>query len=44
MINNLGFQARFTIVADLQTNGQAEAANKSILHSLQKKLDDTEGK
>jgi len=27
-----------------QTNSQVEAANKSILHGLQKKLDDAKGK
>jgi len=38
-LSNLGCQARFTTVAHPQTNGQAEAANKVILHGLQKKLD-----
>ena len=42
--SNLGCQARFTTVAHPQTNGQAEAANKSILHDLQKKLDNAKGK
>ena len=31
-LSNLGCQARFTTVAYPQTNGQTEAANKSILH------------
>ena len=31
-------------MAHRQTNGQAEATNKSILHGLQKKHDDTKGK
>jgi len=31
-------------VAHPQTNGQAEATNKSILHGLQKKLDNAKGK
>jgi len=43
-LNSLGYQAQFTVVAHPQTNGQAEAANKSILQGLQKKLDDTKGK
>ena len=42
--SNLGCQARFTTVAHPQTNGQAEAANKSILHGLQKKLDNAKVK
>jgi len=40
----LGCQARFNDVAHPQTNDQAEAVNKSILHGLQKKLDDAKGK
>jgi len=43
-LHNLGCQARFTAVAHPQTNGQAKAANKSILHDLQKKLDHAKGK
>ena len=43
-LNNLGCQARFIDVAHPQTNGQAEAANKSILHGLQKKFDNAKGK
>jgi len=43
-LNNLGYQAQFTTIADPQTNSQAEAANKSILHGLQKKLDDANRK
>jgi len=43
-LSNLGCQARFTAVAHPQTNGQAEAANKSILYGLQKKLDHAKGK
>jgi len=39
----LGCQARFTAVAHPQTNGRAKAANKVILHGLQKKLDDAKG-
>jgi len=43
-LSNLGCQARFTAVAHPQTNGQAKVANKSILHGLQKKLDNAKGK
>jgi len=43
-LHSLGCQARFTAVVHPQTNGQAEAANKFILHGLQKKLDHTKGK
>lgn len=43
-LSSLGCQARFTAVAHPQANGQAEAANKSILHGLQKKLGDAKGK
>jgi len=43
-LSNLGCQARFTTVAHPRTNGQAEVANKSILHGLQKKLDNTNSK
>jgi len=43
-LQDLGCQARFTAVAHPQTNGQAEAANKSILHGLQKKLDHAKGR
>jgi len=42
-LHSLGCQAGFTAVAHPQTNGQAEAANKSILHGLQKKLDHAKG-
>ena len=41
---DLGCQARYTMVAHLQTKGQAEGATKLILHSVQKKLDDAMGK
>ena len=44
LIDYLGTLARFTTVSHPQTDGQAEAVNKSILHSLQKKLDDAKGK
>ena len=37
-------QARFTVVAHPQTNGQAKAVNKVILQGLQKKLNDARGK
>ena len=43
-LSTLGCQARLTVVAHPQTNGQVEAANKSILHGLQKELDDAKGK
>lgn len=43
-LSTMGCQAQFTTVAQPQTNGQAEAANKVILHGLQKKLDKTKGK
>ena len=42
--NTLGCHSRFTAVAHPQTNGQAEAANKFILHDLQKKLVNDKGK
>ena len=43
-LGTLGFQALFTAVAHPQINGQAEAANKSILYGLQKKHNDAKGK
>jgi len=43
-LDSLGYHAWFTTVAHPQTNGQAEIANKSILHGLKKKLDDAKGK
>ena len=43
-LGNLGCPAKFTTIAYLQTNGQVEAANNSILHSLHKKFDDAKGK
>ena len=42
-LSTLGCQARFTVVAHPQTNGQVEAANKVILYTLQKKLDEAKG-
>ena len=42
-LSSLGCQARFTAVVHPQTNGQAEAAKKSILHGIQKKLNDAKG-
>ena len=41
---SLGCQARFIAVAQPQTNSQAEVANKTVLHGVQKKLDDAKGK
>ena len=43
-LNTLGCQVQFTAIAHPQTNGQAEGANKSILHGLQKKFDEAKGK
>ena len=43
-LSTMGCQARFTIVAYPQTNGEAETANKVILHGLQKKLNEAKGK
>ena len=43
-LSNLGCQVRFTMIVHLQTNGQAEAANKVILQGLQMKLDNTKGR
>jgi len=43
-LHNLGCQACFMAAARSQTNGQAEAAKKSIIFSLQKKLDHRKGK
>jgi len=37
-------QAQSTTIAHPQTNSQAEAANKVILHDLHKKLDDAKAK
>jgi len=43
-LSTLECQAQFTIVAHPQTNSQAEAANKVILHGLQTKLDEAKRK
>ena len=43
-LGTFGYQAWFTTVAHPQTNGQADAANKVILHGLQKRLDEAEDK
>jgi len=43
-VSTLGCRARFTAVTHPQTNDQAKAAHKAILHGLQKKLDDAKGK
>ena len=43
-LSTLGCQARFIAVVHPHINGQAEAANKSILHGPQKKLDEAKGK
>ena len=43
-LRTLGCQVRFTTVVHPQINKQAETAKKSILHGLQKKLDEAEGK
>lgn len=43
-LRNLGCQRRFVAVTHAQTNGQVNAANKVILHGVQKKLDHIKGK
>ena len=43
-LRTLRCQVKFTAIAHPQTNGQTEAANKAILHGLQKKLNDAKGK
>ncbi|CAL1376419.1 unnamed protein product [Linum trigynum] len=42
--DEVGAIARFTSVAYPQANGQAEAANKSILHGLHTRLGEAKGK
>ncbi|XP_072081062.1 uncharacterized protein [Arachis hypogaea] len=42
-LQNLKIKQHFASVEHPQTNGQAEAANKVILHALKKKLDEAKG-
>ena len=42
--SDLGIKNRYSTLAYLQENGQAEAVNKVIINGLKKKLDDAKGK
>ena len=41
---DLGIKNRYSTLAYLQKNGQAEAVNKVIVNRLKKRLDDAKGK
>lgn len=43
LMQDLGVKHYFTSVEHLQTNGQAEAANRVILKGLKRRLDDAKG-